>query len=415
MRATQRSIFLPKAIQLQKGDFSMARLSVTGKFDGVFELFVGLLTDHNRVYVTTLPSVLTIRKDVSTQDIRVRLVSQDETLTEDSIIHTVEFRGALYYAGLKFDLSDFTFEDLNIRLGDCVTIDGDTYTPHATELATQLRAHTGFEITGSDIAETITGESYALAGHDTIQLLEGDDSAFGGLGNDLIEGGEGKDTLLGGEGRDTLIGGEHNDSIQGGNGNDKINGGLGNDALEGGSGQDRIVGDSNDDTIDGGAGNDRIYGGSENDLLDGGAGNDLLYGGAGDDSISGGNNSDRLFGQNGNDILKGGKGGDRLFGGKGTDELLGGHGKDTLKGGDGRDTLTGGLGSDEFHFGTGIKNDVITDFAVGIDKIVAVNASTFEDLTFQRTGVGVVVTDGDVSMLIKGVFFKHLDADDFLF
>lgn len=119
-----------------------------------------------------------------------------------------------------------------------------------------------------------------------------------------------------------------------------------------------------------------MNGTSEQDVLDGSWGNDVING-------LGGN--DRLIGGLGNDTLNGGAGNDTLIGGDGKDILNGGDGDDILIGGDDMDTMTGGAGKDIFRFevkGDSLKSassrDVITDFAVGQDKIdlSAIDANT---------------------------------------
>jgi Ca2+-binding RTX toxin-like protein len=89
---------------------------------------------------------------------------------------------------------------------------------------------------------------------------------------------------------------------------------------------------------------------SANQLL-GGPGNDVLYGRLGDD---------RLFGGRDNDIIYGGRGNDLISGDLGDDELYGDLGDDLMIGGPGRDT---------FHVGFG--HDIIADFEMKVDRIVA--------------------------------------------
>lgn len=95
--------------------------------------------------------------------------------------------------------------------------------------------------------------------------------------------------------------------------------------------------------------------------LYGGNGKDTLTGTGGEDLLSGGNGKDVLFGAGGHDLLLGGNGEDKLDGGTGNDALAGGHGDDTL---------TGGAGADLFVFGKGGGEDMITDFELGVDRIV---------------------------------------------
>jgi Ca2+-binding RTX toxin-like protein len=94
---------------------------------------------------------------------------------------------------------------------------------------------------------------------------------------------------------------------------------------------------------------------------------------------------DRRFG--GNDLIDGGDGNDTLSGGRGDDTILGGQGNDTLFGNAGNDRLTGGVGGDLFGFSSttpfasaNLGMDEITDFAIGVDKIL-LDQTTFGVLT----------------------------------
>lgn len=144
---------------------------------------------------------------------------------------------------------------------------------------------------------------------------------------------------------------------------------------------------------------DRLEGSTGNDALFGRDGNDRLLGHAGDDILRGGRGSDRLLGGNGTDTLHGDLGHDRLLGGRAADWLDGGYGRDTLIGGAGNDTLTGGHGADLFvHSAPGRGFDVITDFRIGVDRLV------FDDPAF--TGPGDIRLlgydhDGKASTLIR--------------
>lgn len=95
--------------------------------------------------------------------------------------------------------------------------------------------------------------------------------------------------------------------------------------------------------------------------LHGGNGKDTLTGTEGEDYLNGGNGVDTLYGLGGHDLLVGGNGNDSLYGGNGNDALAGGHGGDYLE---------GGSGADLFVFGKGGGEDVITDFEVGVDRLV---------------------------------------------
>jgi serralysin len=108
------------------------------------------------------------------------------------------------------------------------------------------------------------------------------------------------------------------------------------------------------------------------------------------------------IGTDGNDILNGTDHRDILFGGKGDDTLNGGGGNDILAGDLGVDKLTGGSGKDAFVFtdspfsggapapaANGIqvlnKPDIITDYAIGEDKLVFRSDQLgVENLNFQK-------------------------------
>lgn len=137
------------------------------------------------------------------------------------------------------------------------------------------------------------------------------------------------------------------------------------------------VGTNKDDDFAGSEGDDRFSGGNGNDIFITFGGADQLFGGNGNDRLEAGDGPDRVYGDNGDDLLRGDGGNDKLFGGNGNDNLDGGAGDDRLAGENGNDRLTGGAGADEFVFGRGGGNDIVTDFVVGVDRLV------FED------GVGI--------------------------
>ncbi len=185
-------------------------------------------------------------------------------------------------------------------------------------------------------------------GDDFITGTDDDDLLSGEAGDDTLEGNQNSDRLYGGFDNDSLDGGSGNDFLYSGNGNDRAYGGDGNDFIRGEWGDDLLSGEAGDDTLEGNQNSDRLYGGFDNDSLDGGAGNDFLYSGIGNDTAHGGA---------GNDLLKGE------------------WGDDLLSGGTGADTLEGGFGSDVFAYTSADDSsvnqpDIITDFAVGSDKLL---------------------------------------------
>lgn len=237
----------------------------------------------------------------------------------------------------------------------------------------------------------------ALQGDDVVNGLGGADRLSGGLGNDTLNGGAGHDVLIGGGGHDRLLGGAGNDRLFGNAGNDTLLGGSGNDTLNGGAGRDILRGGTGDDVLLGGAGPDRLFGEAGADRLVGHAGNDLLDGGDGNDVLDGGAGRDRLIGGTGND---------RLSGGAGDDVLLGGAGRDRLDGGAGSDRMTGGAGVDSFVFKGSVGQDVVTDFAVGIDRLI------FGSTLFGGQSAAQIVADAVVTG--EGVLFEISGTDSIL-
>lgn len=248
-------------------------------------------------------------------------------------------------------------------------------------------------ITHGTIGSDILYAQYTLG--DWIDGLAGNDTIYGLGGDDIILGNDGRDVLYGLGGNDTLDGGNGNDRLFGGDGNDQLIGGAGDDYMDGGTGVDMVdyrtatAGvrvnlsiTTQQDTR--GAGRDTIVnveniaGSNFNDVLTGNAADNFISGGRGADVLRGGDGNDTLITDIADllgDTLDGGNGNDSLQSGSGNDILLGGAGNDTLLGSGGQDTLTGGLGADKFIFNnvsdsTLAAADRITDFEVGVDKIV---------------------------------------------
>jgi glycerophosphoryl diester phosphodiesterase len=164
--------------------------------------------------------------------------------------------------------------------------------------------------------------------------------------------------------------------------------------------QQTIFADGGNDIIDG-----SISKGSDNRLY-GSDGNDELYGGV----------RDRLFGEAGDDILDAsqGKGGNRLYGGAGNDKLFagtndflfGGDSNDTLFAGKGGNTLYGGSGADKFYLaynGVPTSTNNVTDFEVGIDKMLILGISgtnDFSKVTLTQQGSDTLVKAGGKDLAI---------------
>lgn len=145
-----------------------------------------------------------------------------------------------------------------------------------------------------------------------------------------------------------------------------------------------------------------------NDVDAAGSGTEVANGGNGDDTIYGADGADTIRGQQDDDVIFGEGGDDTIDGGSGDDQVSGGDGQDTLYGGIlGQDTLTGGNDADAFilysdETVSGAANaDVITDFQVGVDRLVLENilsneTGTIFDLTF-TAGTGDFEGDTIVS------------------
>ncbi|WP_052254159.1 M10 family metallopeptidase C-terminal domain-containing protein [Leisingera sp. ANG-S5] len=201
----------------------------------------------------------------------------------------------------------------------------------------------------------------------------------------------GFNTITGTPNDDVLKGTGNADAVRAFNGRDWLDGAGGSDLLRGGGGLDTISGGSGDDTVYGGTRGDRLYGDSGQDEVHGGKGYDQIHGGGGED---------------------------KLFGGNGKDKLFGGNGQDVLYGGAGEDTLKGGSGNDTFTFKTGAGQDIITDFAVGSDQVhldftsAELNALRFRNVAGEDGGV--LIIQGEDSLLLQGVSYSDLSSSDFL-
>jgi len=175
-----------------------------------------------------------------------------------------------------------------------------------------------------------------------------------------------------------------------------------------------LIGNGGDDTLDGGANRDTMNGGEGGDTYYVDYTADVVIEGrmiSGTDTIIStvvltlganiengtliGAANVRLTGNDGANVLIGNDGNNKVEGLDGNDRLTGGLGTDTLIGGMGSDTMTGGGGADRFVFAASnetavgtfsevgrvrdiIVHDIITDFEVGVDRIVlsAIDADT---------------------------------------
>lgn len=151
---------------------------------------------------------------------------------------------------------------------------------------------------------------------------------------------------------------------------------------------------SGNDTFDGGGGNDNVFLGD---------GDDLVHGATGNDRVDGGKGNDKLYGDSGKDQLLGGTQNDQLFGGSDTDILIGGRGRDAINGGTGSDQLTGNGGPDRFVFAVGDGSDMITDFALGVDKIDLAPGVAFSFVAAGANDTALLYGPGGDAILLVGV------------
>lgn len=161
---------------------------------------------------------------------------------------------------------------------------------------------------------------------------------------------------------------------------------------------DILKGDNNDENIFGDIGDDFINGGGGDDTVRGGAGNDTVKGGNGDDDVNGGSGDDLVQGGFGNDNVKGGQG------------------MDTVNGGQGDDVLAGGQDADIFvfdgHWGEASGNDVVLDFADGVDQIQLLNTQISSAVDNEGSVTLNFATGG--SLTLNNVSLEQLDSGDFV-
>lgn len=220
---------------------------------------------------------------------------------------------------------------------------------------------------GNDFYEGIGGS--AIGG--IINLGDGNDTAFGGLGDETFSGGKGTDYIDGGAGNDMV---DYSEATGGVTVNlsrttsQNIEGEQGSDTL---INIENVTGSAHDDDIIGSTGNNALYGGEGDDILEGGLGSDTLDGGGGINTArysgaaaakvdlrkqnettpeaqpTSGYGSDTLIGITN---LIGGTGADHFTGNDANNRLEGKAGNDTLVGGKGNDILDGGTGQNTAEF-----------------------------------------------------------------
>ena len=239
-------------------------------------------------------------------------------------------------------------------------------------------------------------------------IVQPNQTLFTGDGADFVEGTTGN-TIQTGNGEDTVLAGS-NSSVSGGEvtikyllvktahtQNTNADGGNGNDVITvvEANGSNNLLGAAGADTLKVVEGSRQsLFGGSGNDTLTSNGSNNRLYGGSGDDKFFSGVN----------DSLSGGDGDDVLFAGQ-----------------QGGNRLSGGAGADQFWIANAslpISKNIVTDFAIGIDKIGlgGIGVTQFSALTLLQQGSDTLVKAGNTELAsLVGVTSTSLTANDFVF
>lgn len=325
------------------------------------------------------------------------------------------------------------------------------YSPATTPLVIDWTVPTNG--TGEAFGDAFSGVERIIGSYfaDRIIGSSANDNLFGLDGNDTLEGGAGDDTLIGWAGADRLDGGPGFDSVDYSYSPVGLVINLVDPSASTGEAQgdsyvsiERIIASYRADTVIGSAGSDIIAGLDGADSISGGDGDDLVFGGPGADTIDGGAGFDVLSysaattgvvvdllnpaanaGEAAGDVISGFERlvgsyfGDRILGSAADEEIYALAGDDVLRGRGGNDTLFGGAGADLFEFAAGEGDDVIADFAGGIDRIDLrpYAGASFAGLAIAAAGAAdaLVTLPGGETILLLGVAPGALSAADFLF
>ncbi len=227
----------------------------------------------------------------------------------------------------------------------------------------------GFNIIGSDYADTITGGD----GDDDIKAGGGNDTIIGFLGSDRIDGGAGFDTLALLATSDDLNAAADGDLINvervsasaaiaevvidlglqsdgfeivGSAHGDIITGSSGADVIMAGAGDDTIIGFVGADSIDGGAGLNTLVLAATSASLNAAADGDLVNVQVVTAALAAGPVTIDLSRQSDGFAISGGSFGDIIVGSSGADDIMAGDGDDIIVGFVGADRIDGGGGND---------------------------------------------------------------------
>ncbi|MEH1998974.1 MAG: esterase-like activity of phytase family protein [Nostoc sp.] len=238
--------------------------------------------------------------------------------------------------------------------------------------------------------------------------LKSNQTLFTGDGADFVEGSK-SNTIVTGNGDDTVVvGGDSSVSTK--DGNDQVligaNSPAKNTSADGGAGDDQV-------TVVEANGSNNLFGAAGNDTLTVVEGTrQLSFGGSGNDTLTSNGSNNRLYGGSGDDKLFSHVN-DSLFGGDGDDVLFAGQ--------QGGNRLSGGASADQFWIANAslpASKNIITDFAIGIDKIGlgGIGVTQFSGLTLLQQGSNTIVKAGNTELAsLLGVVSTSLTANDFTF
>lgn len=293
------------------------------------------------------------------------------------------------------------------------------------------------KITGSKYNDPVL---YGLGGNDTIDGGTGNDKMYGGDGNDTYYVDSASDIVdelaTARSGVDTIISTISLSLIDtdgaGANGGNVENLTLAGTALTatGNALNNVLTGNASNNTLTGNAGNDTLSGGAGADTMVGGLGNDTYVvdsladvvteaAGQGTDTIRSSITYSLMSAANVERLMLTGTAAIDGTGTAANNTIIGNAAANHITGGGGKDTLTGAGGADIFVYktikdsGVGVKADVITDFAHGVDKIdlKLVDASTAAGKqAFHFVGSGALAAAGDLHAIVSGTDML-LEAD----